>query len=193
MHIRGIILAGGASERMGRNKLQMDIGGDTIIHKVIQNARESKLDELLIVCGKYDVDTDIPKIFNKDFEQGMSTSVKCGLKDIQGCRSILKADAVMLILGDMPFVDKKIINALYDGFEKSTRDIAVPVCSGRRGNPVIIGNKYFRDLLNNTGDKGARDIINSNYNDIQKIEINDEGIFIDIDDEETYKELIKRK
>lgn len=186
MYIRGIILAAGTSTRMGKNKLQMDMGGNSIIQKVIQNARNSELDELLIVYGRYDVDTDVPKIFNKDFEQGMSTSVKCGFQNPQGSKSF-NGDAVMLILGDMPFADKEIINALYEGFEKSTRNIAVPIYDGKRGNPVIIGQKYFKCLMNNTGDKGARDIIRNNPDDVEKIEAKGEGIFIDIDDEETYK------
>lgn len=176
MFIRGIILGAGKASRMGYNKLAIKIENSTIVQRVIENAKASKLDELVFITGKYDIFTDIIKFQNEEYETGMSTSIKKGLQGFKG-------EAVMILLGDMPFVSSDIINILYDGFIKSNKNIVVPVNEGKRGNPVIIGKKYFKDLLNNEGDKGARDIIKNNPEDVLQIEIEDRGIFIDIDDE----------
>jgi molybdenum cofactor cytidylyltransferase len=176
MFIKGIILGAGKSSRMGFNKLAIKIENSTIVQRVIENAKASKLDELVIITGKYDISTDIIKLHNEDYEKGMSTSIKKGLQGFKG-------DAVMILLGDMPFVSSELINNLYDCFIKSNKNIVVPVNEGKRGNPVIIGKKYFKDLLNNEGDKGARDIIKNNPEDVFQVEIKDRGIFIDIDDE----------
>lgn len=180
MYLRGIILAGGCSSRMGENKLMLKVGENTIIGRVIENAKASKIEEVVLVYGKYDVDTDVVKIYNPDYELGMSTSIKRGLEGFEG-------DGVMLILGDMPFVSTEIINKLYDEFSASNRNIAAPIYKRKRGNPVIIGKKYFQELLKNTGDKGARDIIKNNDYDVELIEVRNDGIFVDIDDKESYK------
>ena len=80
MSIRGVILGAGKAARMGRDKLNLKLGDKTIIDMVIENAKASKLEELVLVYGKYEINTDIKKIFNADFEKGMSTSVKKGLE-----------------------------------------------------------------------------------------------------------------
>jgi molybdenum cofactor cytidylyltransferase len=182
MSIRGVILGAGKATRMGKDKLNLRLGDKAIIDMVIDNAKASKLDELVLVYGKYEINTDIKKIYNADFEQGMSTSVKKGLEGFEG-------EAVMLLLGDMPYVTEDIINKLYDEFISSDKNIAAPVFNSKRGNPVIIGKKYFNQLLENTGDKGARDIIKNNAEDIQWVEIQSHGIFIDIDDENSYNSV----
>lgn len=183
MFIRGVILGAGKSSRMGSNKLMLKIDESTILEEVIENSKRSKLNEIVLITGRYDIDTDIIKIHNEEYEKGMSTTIKKGLHGFNG-------DAVMILLGDMPFVNSKIIDKLYDSFVECNKNIIVPEFEGKRGNPVIIGKKYFDDLLNNTGDKGARDIIKNNIGDVQRIKIQDEGILLDIDDENSYNKLI---
>lgn len=179
MSIRGVILAGGMSRRMGRNKLELEIDGKPIIKIVIENAKKSKLKDIIIVCGKYDIETDLIKINNPRFEEGMSTSIIKGMENYQG-------EGVIILLGDMPYVDNEIIDLLIDSFTNTKKNIVVPINKGKKGNPVIIGAKYFKDLLDNTGDKGARNIINENSEDVEWVEINSNAIFLDIDDEESY-------
>lgn len=176
MYIRGIILAAGASSRMGHNKLQMKIGSDTIVNKVVAAAERSILDELVLIYGAYDANANVRKLYNEKYKDGISTSIKKGMEDFVG-------DGVMLILGDMPFIDSNIINKLYEEFRNSDKNIAVPVFDGKKGNPVIIGRKYFDELFLNTGDKGAKDIINNNECDVLEVEVGTNAIFRDIDEE----------
>jgi molybdenum cofactor cytidylyltransferase len=183
MFIRGIILGAGKSSRMGHNKLAIKIDNSTIVQRVIENAKASKLDELVFITGKYDISTDIIKLHNEDYEKGMSTSIKKGLECFNG-------DAVMILLGDMPFVSSELINKLYDCFNKNNKNIIVPVYEGKRGNPVIIGKKHFKNLFINKGDKGAREIIKNNPEDVFQLEIQDRSIFIDIDDENAVEKFL---
>jgi molybdenum cofactor cytidylyltransferase len=182
MNIRGIILGAGSSRRMGRNKLDLKFGEKSMVEMVIENAKASKLDEIVLVTGKYDIATDIKKLHNDSYHMGMSTSIIKGMENYYG-------DGVMILLGDMPYVSTEVINYLYEAFQCSEKNILVPAHKGKRGNPVILGVKYYKDLLCNTGDKGARDIINSNLEDVEFIEVNSTGIFIDVDDEEKYNSL----
>lgn len=175
MNIRGIILAGGTSSRMGENKLGVMLGGRKIIDHVFDNVKGSNLKDVVVVWGKYGVETDFPKVYNPNYEKGMSTSIIEGLRGYEG-------DGVMVLLGDMPMVSAEIINKLLSVFENTTKGIVAPCRDGRRGNPVIIGKRYFEALYSNTGDKGARSIINDNEEDIEWTNIDDNGIFVDIDD-----------
>lgn len=184
MKIRGIILAGGLSSRMGENKLELKIDGKTIIDKVIENVKSSKLQDVVVVWGKYEVDTDLPKRFNANYEEGMSTSIIEGMKDYIG-------DGVMVILGDMPFIEGNIINKLVSTFESSKKNIIIPRYEGKKGNPVIIGSLYFEALLKNKGDKGARDIIKENPGDIEWVDVDNNSILIDIDDDTTYRNILE--
>lgn len=184
MVIRGIILGAGKASRMGKDKLNLKLGNESIIETVIKNAKGSKLDELVLIYGKYDINTDIDKLYNADFEQGMSTSIKKGIENFEG-------DAVMILLGDMPYVTAHIIDKLYDEFTSDNKAMVVPVFNGQRGNPVIIGRKYFKELLENNGDKGARAIIKNNPNDVHCVEVMDNSIFVDIDDEASYNSIKK--
>ena len=179
MNVRGIILAGGSSRRMGKNKLLMELEGKPIINWVVENVVSSKLNDILLVYGEYDIKTDIKKVYNSLHEEGMSTSIKAGLRGFKG-------DGVMLILGDMPYVSCAIINKIVEAFESSNKSIIVPLHNGKKGNPVLIGCKYFEHLMNNKGDKGAREIIANNQDDILWVEVDHDGIFIDIDDEKSY-------
>lgn len=182
MYIRGIILAAGKSSRMGENKLQLKISGSPMVELVIHNAKKSKLDELVVVYGKYDLNTDVKKIFNCDYEKGMSTSIKSGLEGFKG-------DGVMLLLADMPFVETKVIDELYTCFDNSSKNIVVPMFNGRKGNPVIIGSRYFKELMNNIGDKGARDIIKRHQDDVERVEVESDMIFLDVDNIEVYNKI----
>lgn len=183
MYIRGIILAAGMAKRMGSNKLSLKLGNKTVLEKVIENAKASKLDEIVLVTGRYDVNTDIVKIHNADFEEGMSTSIRKGLKNFEG-------DAVIILLGDMPFIGSDIINKLISSFKKSKKNIGVPIFQGQRGNPVIIGKKYFEVLMQNSGDKGAREIIKGNNEDVEFISFDNSNILLDIDEISTYKQIL---
>lgn len=177
--IRGIILAAGSSTRMGKNKLMLEVNGRPLIYNVIESAVSSVMDEVILVYGKYNLETVLPKVYNPDFANGMSTSLIRGVEGYTG-------DAVVFLLGDMPYITSETINLICRTFLYGSKNIVVPVYNGKRGNPVLMGKKYFQDILSTSGDKGARDIINSNLNDVAFLEVNDSSVLLDIDDVESY-------
>jgi molybdenum cofactor cytidylyltransferase len=185
MNIRCIIMASGKSSRMGKNKLAIKIGEKTILDYVMENIKNSKLSDIVVVYGKYKVETDLPSIYNPDFELGMSTSIIAGLNGFEG-------DGIMIVLGDMPFIKSVTIDKMLETCEKSSKGIIIPCIKGERGNPVLIKKRYFNDLRNNKGDKGAREIIKNNFSDVERCEVDDKGILIDIDDENTLNMYIDK-
>jgi len=191
--ISAILLAAGESNRMGQPKQLMPFGQGTILGKTIDNLLNSAVSETIVVLGYRDEEVQktiagkpVKIAINPDYQQGMSTSIIAGLKQVDK-----KARAVLIALGDQPFVDSQTINSLVEAFIASKRGIIVPVYQDRRGNPVILAIKYKDELLNLKGDIGGREIIKRHPDDVLEVTVNCEGILLDIDTAENYTSMIK--
>ncbi len=186
--ISAIVLAAGESKRMGKLKQLMPLGDSTIVEQTIDNLLNSKVNEVIIVLGhkaeevmKAIVARPVKVIVNPFYQQGMGTSIVTGLNLVSD-----EAQAVMLALGDQPFVDSQTINKLVDEFNSHNKGIAIPVYQSRRGRPVIFAIGYKNELLALKGDIGGREIIDRHPDDVLEVAVNCEGVCVDIDTEESY-------
>ena len=177
---------------MGQVKQLLAFRGSTVLRQIIETVLKSRADEVIVVLG-YQAEKIIPKIArepvnivaNPDFEQGMSASIKCGLGHISE-----KSDAVMIVLGDQPLIEKEIINLLVEKNSESERGIVVPVYKGVKGHPVIFKMKYKDDLLRLTGDRGGKQIIEWHPGDVLEVEVDSESVIIGLDTKSDYQLLI---
>ncbi len=190
--IAGVILAAGAGSRMGKTKQLLPFGDTTLLGQVIDNARASKLHEIIVVLGhKADkisqaLDFSNTKIVrNKAYQKGQSTSLIKGLETISP-----NCDAAMFILGDQPLVTADIINQLINAFEAENALITIPYFNNRRGNPVIIKKPLFQRLESLVADTGPRVLFGEFKNAILKVQIPDKAILIDVDTMDDYQKLI---
>ena len=126
--ISAILLAAGQSKRMfGENKLVKKIQGVPLIKNSVKNILVSSIDELIIVLGYQkeiiekliDKNEKIKFVFNKDFESGMASSIKTGLKNLSE-----KTEAFFICLGDMPMVSHDIFDQLVKS--KNNKEVIVP-------------------------------------------------------------------
>ena len=176
--ISAILLAAGQSKRMnGENKLVKKIKDTSVINLSIKNIMASSVDELIIVLGYQkeiiekiiDKNKSIKFVFNKDFESGMASSIKIGLKNLSK-----KTESFFICLGDMPMVNKDIFNLLIKS--KNNKEIIVPTYNGQQGNPVLFNKLMKEEIMNITGDVGAKTILELNKDKILNIEANDQSI-----------------
>ena len=186
--ISAILLAAGKSKRMdGENKLIKEIKGTPLINFSIKNILESSIDELIIVLGfqkkiiekSIDKNNKIKLVFNKNFESGMASSIKAGLKNLSS-----KTDAFFICLGDMPKVNKDIYNLLIKSREGN--DIVVPTYKGKQGNPILFSASMKEKIMTIQGDVGAKKILKKNKNKIFNIEINEKGITEDFNSKRNF-------
>ena len=176
--ISAILLAAGKSKRMnGENKLTKKIQGIPLIKHSVKNILASSVDELIIVLGHQreivkkliDKNEKIKFIFNKDFENGMASSIKTGLGNLSE-----KTESFFICLGDMPMVNRGVYNQLIKS--RNSKEIIVPAHKGQQGNPVLFSKTMKEKIMDITGDVGAKKILELNKDKILNLEINDQSI-----------------
>ncbi len=181
--VSAILLAAGKSSRMGKLKQLMPLGNSTILEQTLDNLLGSKAAEVIVVLGykaeevtKRLSGRPVKVVVNPLYRKGMSTSIAAGLKFVDS-----QAQAVMLVLGDQPYIDSPTINRLIDAFGSDKKGIAIPTHRGQRGHPLIFNKNYQKQLYSLSGDIGGREIIKEHPDDVLEVPVDCEGIVIDID------------
>ncbi len=190
--ISAILLAAGESKRMGKLKQLMPFGQSTIVEQTIDNLLNSAVDETIVVLGyraeeviKTIAAKPVRLVVNPDYKQGMGTSIITGLNLVDS-----RTQAVMLILGDQPLINRQTINRLTDVFYNHDKGIVIPTYQGRRGHPPIFAIKYRCQLLELKGDIGGRQIVKDHPGDILEVTVDSESIVTDIDTINDYQSLL---
>lgn len=187
-----IILAAGASTRLGRPKQLLDFQGETLIQKVIKTALETPCRPIVVVLGAYynEIKLEIEKLRNdeiiitknNDWQQGMSTSIKLGLKILLHFNPDI--NAALFLLSDQPLLTNGYLQKLI------THDASSIISSHynhHAGVPALFNKKWFSELMQLTGDQGARKLLLSQADEVHAIPF-PEGAF-DIDTSENYEFL----
>jgi molybdenum cofactor cytidylyltransferase len=180
-----LVLAAGRGTRMGGpNKLLAEVGGKPIVRQAVEAAIASKTRPVVVVTGHEGervaaalTGLDVKRVHNPNFAEGLSTSLKAGLAAMPA-----DADAVVVMLGDMPDVTSALIDKLTQAIDPARGAlIAVPTRDGRRGNPVVWSRRFFEELSQLDGDTGARHLIVQNNEAVVEVSVDDEAAFHDID------------
>ncbi len=182
----GILLAAGNSSRMGdHNKLLAQIDGKPVIRHSAENALASGLSEVIVVTGPMASEVEdalaglsVSFRHNSSYADGISSSIKCGVKSVSD-----QSNAVMILLGDMPFVSPDHINQLLQNRQPAQNQlIGISTAGGKRGNPVLWDRAFFDDLLALRGDIGGKPVIQNNSSVVYTVEIGEAARY-DLDDQ----------
>ena len=184
MSVAATILAAGRSTRMGSNKLMEELQGKPLVRHVAEAALASRARPVLVITGherervQAALDgLDVRFIHNPDFADGLSTSLKAGVAALP--RGVT---GVIVLLGDMPFVELDVINSLSKAFEGQPHAIAaVPVHRGEWGNPVLVSRVLFGDIAKLQGDAGARKLLAGRSGEVLEVPVSRDAILIDLD------------
>jgi molybdenum cofactor cytidylyltransferase len=184
-HVAGLVLAAGRSSRMGAlNKLLIEVDGKPMVRHAVDAVLAAQLAPVIVVTGHEHEKVEavlqglpLKLIHNRDFLDGLSTSLRRGLAALpEDC------DGVLVALGDMPRVGAQDIAALVNAFNPvEGRSIIVPTWHGKRGNPVLLGRRFFAELRQIDGDAGARRLIAANPEAVAEVEMTGDGVLTDID------------
>ena len=187
-----IILAAGASTRLGKPKQLLQYRGKTLLAHAINEAVNSNADAVVVVLGKdanlFKKELDEKKVrvaINSSWEEGMASSLRLGLDTLLNDKPYI--DAVIFMVCDQPHISSSVLNELITIQQKTTKQIVTCNYGDSMGPPALLHKKYFEELMKLSGDAGARKIIQKNMNDVGTI-LFPEGN-IDIDTEEDYEKL----
>jgi molybdenum cofactor cytidylyltransferase len=124
-------------------------------------------------------------VVNPDYRKGMLSSIRAGLKALEN----EAMEGALICPVDHPRVDRAVIDTLIRRFEETGPPVALPVCEGRRGHPVLFSQSVFEELLKAPDSVGARQVVWDHSNDILEVEVDDSGIHCDVDTPEDYRAL----
>lgn len=148
--VAGIVLAAGSSTRMGRNKLLLEVAGESLVRRAVGVAREAGLDPVVVVTGharerieREIADMDCIPVFNADHNAGIQTSAASGVAGVAGT-----CDAAVVMLADMPFVTARMPRTLVERYA----DEAPPLVVSRYGGevnapPILYDQALFREMV----------------------------------------------
>jgi molybdenum cofactor cytidylyltransferase len=130
----------------------------------------------------------LERVRNPAFAEGLSTSLKRGLAALPS-----EIEGVIVCLGDMPLITGRDIDRLIAAFNPlEGRAIVVPTRRGKRGNPVLWAKRFFPEMTALAGDVGARHLIGEYADLVAEVEMDSDGVLVDIDTPEALAEFRSR-
>ena len=185
-----IILAAGSSSRLGTPKQNLVYQGKTLLQRAVQAGLDSTCNTVIVVLGANAdsirptiKDSRVRIIYNQDWEEGMASSIRISISQIQLLEP--KTTSVILMLCDQPFVDASLLDQLIQ--KKSLKGIVASSYNGITGAPVLFDAAYFDELLLLKGQEGAKKLLLKYPEDIDTVSFPLGSI--DIDTIEDYEKL----
>jgi CTP:molybdopterin cytidylyltransferase MocA len=139
--IAAVVLAAGASSRFGSPKQAL------LLPRVLERVRASGADDVVVVVGAHDIETDARAVRCPDWERGPGASLRCGLAALGD-----EVEAAVVILADGPNLSPAAVDRVVDAWRELGADVVAASYDGERGHPVLLA----RTAWGAVPDEGAR-------------------------------------
>jgi CTP:molybdopterin cytidylyltransferase MocA len=166
--IAGVVLAAGHTDHA--DTMSFSNLADTFL--------SSGIDDLIIVVGDHAEQAraelrgkNVTVVVNNDYTEGLGKSLRRGLKMVPA-----GTGAVMLSLGNRPFISRDVISRLIQAYRESGSMVVVPSYSQMRGHPVIFDAVLLPELLKVRGNAGGRDVIKRHMKELAQVNVGDAGV-----------------
>jgi molybdenum cofactor cytidylyltransferase len=190
--IAGLILAAGESSRMGQDKALLIYQGRTFLETIVATLHKAGIERVAAVLGHHAEQIlqavkleGVETVINRDYVRGQTSSLQAGLRALESP----SLEAIMLCLVDHPLVSVETVRALIASFRERGTHVVIPIFRNQRGHPVVISRTLFEELLRLSPDEGADTVIRKYRDATQFVEVDDQGILLDVDDSEAYRRL----
>lgn len=161
MKVAGILLAAGASHRMGQPKQLMELDGEALVHSAARVALEAGLDPVIVVLG-CQVDEvgaacaglAVRLVVNEGWREGMASSLRVGINTVPQ-----DATAALILACDQPAMNEPFLMAMLDAHRTEPGRIVAAAYAGSTGIPALFPRSHFESLKALSGDRGARALL----------------------------------
>ncbi|GBD28892.1 Molybdenum cofactor cytidylyltransferase [bacterium HR31] len=177
--VAGVVLAAGASRRMGQAKLLLRWGGVSLLRRAVE-AVAAACRRVVVVVGP---DPDrmraelgglpVQVVANPDYAEGIASSLRCGL------RAVLDAPAVLVVLADQPAVTAEQLCRLVREYRRTGAPVVAASYAGTVGVPAVFSRQLFPELLALTGDVGARGVIDRHRDETILVPVPEAAVDVD--------------
>jgi CTP:molybdopterin cytidylyltransferase MocA len=139
--IAAVVLAAGAATRFGSPKQRLLLDG------VLERLRQSSVDEIVVVAGAYELETDAKVVHCPGWELGPGASLRCGLEAVAP-----GTEAAVIVLADGPALSPEAVDRVISAWRAHRDDVLAASYGGVRGHPVVLGRAAWDEV----GDEGGR-------------------------------------
>jgi len=193
MQLAILILAAGKASRMGTVKQLLKVNGVSLLENAISNSKKLENSTVVCILGAHAAEIkktialkSVAFTINKDYAQGLSSSIIAGIKYLQEQNILF--DGIFIQLADQPAIELAYYQEMTALFSKEKTKIIAANYGNKYGVPAIFPKAFINDLLKITGDKGAKEFLQENRKEIVSPEVTVN--LLDIDTPEEYKNYI---
>ena len=193
--IAAVVLSAGESSRMGRPKALLPIEGETFIGRIVASLKHTQVGKIIVVLGHNAEQLaaaigplPVEILINPNYQLGQLSSLQVAVRNLLPGPD---CDGMLVHLVDHPYIDASLVDRMIRQFYESKKDIVVLRCRGRRGHPVLFSRRLFGELLDAPMDQGAKAVVNAHGDATLEMETDEEGITVDIDTPELYRQHVK--
>jgi CTP:molybdopterin cytidylyltransferase MocA len=195
--VRSIILAAGASSRMGRPKPALPLdAGDTFLARIVRTLFSAGLPELIVVTGAAPDavrrallvrDRRLRVVNNPQWATGQLSSLLAGLN----MPAPIPLEAALVTLVDVPLVAATTVELLLRVWRETRAPIVRPARGSEHGHPVIFDCALFDALRHADPSAGAKAVVRAHEDRIVNVPVDDDGAFRDIDTPDQYARVVR--
>ena len=190
-----ILLAAGASRRMGRMKQLLPIGDRPLLRCATEAAVASGVGAVVVVLGANVGEVRpclaglaVHLVVNEDWAEGMGSSVRAGMRALDSLPD--HPGSVIIALADQPHFSASHVTRLLDAHRKTDKSIVASRYEGKLMPPVFFSGVHFASLQTMRGEAGARELLKTNAEDVAAVEADD---LVDLDTAADYEKFLKKK
>lgn len=176
-----IVLAAGASRRLGKSKQLLRLHGETLVRRAARlGLATTPLAAIIVLGADADpvyasvADLAVRRVDCIDWQQGMGASLRAGLTALPP-----ECAGALIVLCDQPALTAEHLEQLVAAWRANPRGAAASSYAGRLGVPALLPRAWFAELMAESGDRGARELLASRRGDV--VAIANEALTLDID------------
>jgi len=173
-HFGAVVLAAGASTRMGRPKQLLPVGGRTLIRRTVDTVLASAAWPVAVVLGAHAASIrpefarlPVLAVDNPEWAEGLASSIRAGMRVLESFS--LSLDAAVLVLADQPHLSADAIHRLAEAHLRTGQSIVAAHYAGHAGPPALFARRHFAELLALSGPEGARPLFARRAGDLAAV------------------------